>query len=94
MVDLLHEIWEELDDQAISHEVCAVSAEGDERRRTISPESRLVHSFYAASYNSAMQHFNDWRGYGTYKPMDGPDTIYSASDLAKQQRYLRIRNVS
>ena len=94
MVDLLHEIWEDQEGGGIGREMCVVSAKTDEQRRTITPESRLVHSFYAPSYNNAMQRFYDWCGHGTYKPMDGPDDIYSESDLAEQQSYLRIRNAS
>ena len=94
MVDLLHEIWEDRDTvPGISHEMCLVSARTDEQRLKISPKSRCVHRFYASSYNSAAQSFNDWCGFGVYKPMPGPDTIYSDADLAEQQSYLSIRKV-
>jgi hypothetical protein len=93
MIELLHEVWEDTDGGSL--EVCPVSARSDTLRQTTQPKSRLVHQFYAPSYNSAMQLYYDWAELGDYIPVSGiDDHFYTASELFEQQSYLRIRDAA
>ncbi len=90
---LLFEIWEDPENHAF--EMSPVTDRGDEVRRQIEPKAVLRHSFRAKSDFEACQMNYDWHGWGQWKPEpDWTEQLFTAEEVAFQERYLAIRNGS
>ena len=67
VVNLLHEIWKDYDDNQQPLEGCCLSGpDGDGFRRLLGPDARLVHTFEASSHYEAMKIYHHFLGRGDY----------------------------
>ena len=88
---MLFEIWEDSEHHSVG--MWPVSEPGDELRRKIEPNSVLRHTFRAKSDFEALQMNYDWHGWGQWKPEpDGIERLFTAEEVAAQDRYLVSRN--
>ena len=84
MVVLAHEVWEDPDGHSI--EFGLPSASIDAFRQQHEPNARLMHVIFASSYNTAMQAYYEWQGWGEYKPIEGvEDDVYTDAQLSEQK---------
>jgi hypothetical protein len=74
MVDLVHEVWIDENDEGQSFESCCLAGpDGDAFRKLLSPSARLVHTFTAGCHFEAMtlyHRFLDREPYTTDQPSD------------------------
>ena len=90
MPELLHEYWE----NEGSGEFGPVGERSDQQRPALNPNARLVFSLRASSWFQAMQLYQEHLNCGDYVPPDGvPDHFYTDEEAAKQNAYLKVRNV-
>ncbi|WP_230632343.1 hypothetical protein [Chromobacterium violaceum] len=67
MTSLLHEVWEEIDEDGQSLPgLFLAGPDGDGFRALLGPGSRLVTTFYASSHFEAMTKYYEIVGYGAY----------------------------
>ena len=73
-VKLLHEIWEDFDEDGSSLPGCCLAGpDGDSFREMLGPKAHMVHVFKAGSHNEAMTIYNKFLGrepYQTDHPSD------------------------
>lgn len=88
MVQLLHEIWTEPDAEGRLLESCCLAGpDGDDFRRQLSPEAKLVHTFTAGSHFEAMTIYNRRLGRGPYTTEHAQDfEPYPDEWQVRQQR--------
>ena len=68
MTSLIHEVWEEIDEDGESLPGCCLAGpDGDGYRRLQSSKARLVTTFEASSYFEAMNKYYEIVGYGKYQ---------------------------
>jgi hypothetical protein len=74
MVTLLHEVWEEIDENGQSLPGCCLAGpDGDGHRALMSSGARLIHTFEAGSHYEAMTIYyrlTGWGDYTTTEPWD------------------------
>ncbi len=74
MVDLVHEVWMDADDEGQSLESCCLAGpDGEAFRKLLSPSARLIHTFTAGSHFEAMKSYHQFLGrepYATDQPSD------------------------
>ncbi|MEN2424682.1 hypothetical protein [Chromobacterium vaccinii] len=67
MTSLLHEVWEEIDEDGQSLPgLCLAGPDGDGFKALLGPGSRLVTTLYASSHFEAMKKYYEIVGYGEY----------------------------
>ncbi|MGF6274262.1 hypothetical protein ABIB38_002641 [Massilia sp. UYP11] len=74
MALLLHEVWEELDENGQALEgLCLAGPDGDAFRATLGERARLVATFEAASHIEAMTKYYSMYGRGEYATTHSSD---------------------
>lgn len=88
MTALLHEIWEDLDEDGRPLPVCMLAGpDGDEARALLSLEARLATTFEAHSPFEAMTAFYQMMGLGPYVSVNHDDRrAYTEEALMRQFR--------
>jgi hypothetical protein len=67
MVNLLHEVWEDYDENGQSLPGCCLAGpDGGDFRRLLGPRARLIHTFESGSHYEAMTIYNRLLGRGAY----------------------------
>lgn len=89
MPDLLYEYWED----ETGGTFAPVSEKWDQIRLLANPGARLILSIRAPTHDTAQQLKYDALDYGVYDPRGLEDVIHTAEDVARQDEYLRRRNV-
>lgn len=93
MAKLIFEIWQDVDDHSFA--LSGVTERGDQLRKFVSPNARLVHTFVARSDFDASQQNYDWHGWGKWKPeADWVERFYTDEEADEQRRYLIVRDRS
>ncbi|MEO1240739.1 MAG: hypothetical protein AAFX54_02425 [Pseudomonadota bacterium] len=90
MAELVFEIWH--DEESYSYELSSVSKQGDKVRASMTPQAVKVHTFTATSDHEAHQKYNNWHGWGRWKPMPAaPEYLFTEEEVAEQRRYIAKR---
>ncbi len=89
MTRLLHEIWEDRDENGQPLPGCCLAGpDGADFRRSLSPQARLLHRFEAASHHEAMTIYYRYAGYGEYTTTEAMDLQpYPEEWKARQERH-------
>lgn len=58
-----HEVWEDLEGLT---SMCLADERGDDCRKLLEPNSKLIHIFYASSHYEAMTIYYKFMNWGTY----------------------------
>ena len=86
MAQLIHEIWEERDeDGAALHTCCFAGPLGDRCRATLSVSARLLTTFKAGSHLEAMTIYNRTLGREPYSSRESADTEPYPDEWLEQQ---------
>jgi hypothetical protein len=87
MVELIHEIWVEPDENGQLLESCCLAGpEGDGFRRQLSSKAHLVHTFTAGSHFEAMTIYCRLLGRGTYTTEHAWDFTPYPEEWRERQR--------
>jgi hypothetical protein len=90
MARLLFEIWENEEEATIM--LHTVSPQSDHLLRHADPNTVLRHSFYAESDFGASRLYNEWNGWGLWKPEpDWTERFFTDAEEHEQQLYLASR---
>lgn len=93
MAELIFEIWSNEDDG--SFEMGAVSAQGDQLRKSVSPNSNRIYSFFATSDFEAYQLNYDYHGWGKWQAPAGlSERFFTDAEAVEQRAYLTVRSGS
>jgi hypothetical protein len=66
MSELVHEIWEFTENGMILHACCLAGLRGEEQRRYLGDQSRLLTTFRAANHFDAMTFYHRYLGREAY----------------------------
>lgn len=87
MATLLHEIWEEPEEDGGSITLCLAGLGSDaERKLLVGKNARLVTTFEASSHAEAMRKYYALYDYGEYKPFPPFDEEPYPEEWAVRQR--------
>lgn len=90
MVNLVHEIWEDIDEDGHPLPGCCLAGpDGDGFRRLLGPNACLVHTFEAASHFEAMTIYNRFLGQRAYSTDHPEDLQPYPTEWATRQNPLR-----
>ena len=89
MHKLVHEIWECTEDGMILHTCCFAGPHGEDCRRTIQPNARLLATFEAGRHFEAMMIYNRYLGREEYTTVFEEDYLPYPEEWCHEQKAAR-----